>query len=79
MEDSGETRANSSENFSKERRCRRGGKVADRKRVLVRQEKWDPLFRDFGDFDTGPDPASAGGRVQLPIRLGQLRIVGHGP
>ena len=37
MEDSGETRANPSENFSKERRCRRG-KVADKKRVLVGQE-----------------------------------------
>ena len=44
-----------------------------------RQEKGDPLLRDFGDFGTGPDPASAGGRVQLRIRLGQLRIVGHGP
>ena len=38
MEDSGETRASPSENFSKERRCRRGGKVADKKRVLVGQE-----------------------------------------
>ena len=47
--------------------------------INARQEKGDPLLRDFGDFGTGPDPASAGGHVQLRIRLGQLRIVGHGP
>ena len=56
MEDSGETRANSSENFSKERRCRRGGKVADKKRVLVGPGVWRhplraSLFRsEFSDW-----------------------------
>ena len=45
----------------------------------VRQEKRDPLLRDFGDFGTSPDPASAGSRVHAWIRLAQIPITGHRP
>ena len=44
-----------------------------------RQEKRDPLLRDFGDFGTSPDPASAGSRVHAWIRLAQIPITGHRP